>query len=173
MDTSFLVFLGLCVMGLVIRTIYELLKKAGRLNPKNKAVFTVVFVAMCMMLTSWFILCPSDPFHILLPDIARWIGLGMLIVGLGLAVGAFLQLRGLENINHLVTNGLFSKIRHPMYTGFILWIMGWVIYYGAVVSLVVGLVCIANILYWQRLEEEKLVSDFGEDYRRYRLGTWF
>ncbi len=36
-----------------------------------------------------------------------------------------IQLKGLENINHLVTTGLFSKIRHPMYDGFILWILGW------------------------------------------------
>ena len=82
-------------------------------------------------------------------------------------------MRGLENIDHLATNGLFSKIRHPMYAGFMLWIMGWVVFYGAAVSLIVGLVCVGNILYWRRLEEEKLASDFGEDYRRYRATTWF
>jgi len=39
-----------------------------------------------------------------------------------------------------------------------------VIYHGATASLAAGLICIANILYWRWLEEEKLASQFGEDY---------
>jgi protein-S-isoprenylcysteine O-methyltransferase Ste14 len=60
-----------------------------------------------------------------------------------------------------------------MYTGFILFIAGWVVRYGAAASLVVGLVCIGNILYWRRLEEGALEAQFGADYRIYRQGTWF
>jgi protein-S-isoprenylcysteine O-methyltransferase Ste14 len=108
-----------------------------------------------------------------LPDLVRWIGLGALIAGLGLALGALAQLRGVENIDHLVTGGLFSKLRHPMYAGFILWILGWAIFQGAAVSLVVGLVGIGNILYWRRLEEADMGSRYGQTYRRYCQGTWF
>jgi protein-S-isoprenylcysteine O-methyltransferase Ste14 len=45
--------------------------------------------------------------------------------------------------------------------------------YGAAASLVVGLVCIGNILYWRRLEEGALESHYGEDYQSYRRATWF
>jgi len=173
MSTIYLVFLGLCLVGLAIRTGYELLKRAGRVNPKDKLVFSAVFAGMILMLTSWFVMCPSDPWRVGLPAVVRWVGLSGLVAGLGMALAGMLQLRGLENIDHLVTNGLFSKIRHPKYAGFILRIAGWVIFYGAGLSLVVGLVCIGNILYWRRLEEEKLASDHGEDYRRYRATTWF
>jgi protein-S-isoprenylcysteine O-methyltransferase Ste14 len=58
---------------------------------------------------------------------------------MALAVGALIQLRGVENIKHMVTAGLFRKIRHPMYTGFILWIFGWSVYHGALLSLAIGL----------------------------------
>jgi len=173
MNTDYLVFLGLYLGSLVIRTSYELLKKAGRVNPKNMIIFAVVFAVMCLLWASWFSLCPLDPVRFALPDIVRWMALGLVIVGLGLAIGGVVQLRGVENIRHLVTTGLFSKLRHPMYTGFILWIVGWAIYHGAVVSLVMGCVGIGNILYWRRLEEENLESCYGEDYRRYRQGTWF
>jgi len=61
MSTIYLVFLGLCLVGLATRTGYELLKKAGRVNPKNRLVFSVVFAGMILMLTSWFVMCPSDP----------------------------------------------------------------------------------------------------------------
>jgi protein-S-isoprenylcysteine O-methyltransferase Ste14 len=88
-------------------------------------------------------------------------------------MGAVIQLRGLEDIDHLVKTGLFSKIRHPMYTGFILWIVGWGVYHNAVISLAAGMVGIGIILYWQGLEEAALESQFGEDYRAYRKETWF
>jgi protein-S-isoprenylcysteine O-methyltransferase Ste14 len=173
MLTTYLVLVGVCLVALAIRTGYELFKKAGKLDPQNKLVFAVVFVAMILMLLSWPLLSPLDPLHLSLPGVIHWLGLAALVVGLGLAVGGLLQLRGVENIDHLVTGGLYSRLRHPMYTGFVLWIVGWVLFHGAAVSLVAGLVCIANILYWGRLEESKMVSQFGDAYRRYRMRTWF
>ena len=173
MNTIYLVGLGMCLLGLVVRTSYELLKKAGKINAESWLVFAVVFVAMCLMLVSWPIMCSYDPIRLVSLGALHWIGLGAWIIGLGLAFGALIQLRGVENIDHLITTGLFSKFRHPMYLGFIFWIIGWVIYSGAVVSLVVGLVGIGNILFWRRLEEEKLVECYGEVYLKYRQGTWF
>ena len=173
MSTTYAVFLAFCLGGLVTRTSYELLKKAGKVNPRSKLVFSIVFVGMILMLTSWLGLCPADPWRTRLPEVLRVVGFGTSVVGLSIALGGWAQLRGLENIDHLVSSGLFSKIRHPMYTGFMFWILGWIVYYGAAVSLTVGLAAIANILYWRRLEEEKLALDFGEDYRRYRATTWF
>ena len=109
MNTDYLVFLSLYLSSLIIRTGYELLKKAGRVNPKSMIVFAVIFAVMCLMWVSWFSLCPLDPFRFALPDIVRWMALGAVIVGLGLAIGGVVQLRGLENIDHLVTTGLFSS----------------------------------------------------------------
>jgi len=173
MDSTFLLVAGLCLIGLAIRSGYELLKKAGKVDTKNTAIFAVVFVAMSLMLASWPVMCPLDPWRIAVPGVVRWLGLGMVTAAVALAVGALVQLRGLENIDHLVTTGLFSRIRHPMYTGFILFIAGWVVRHGAVASLVIGVVCVGNILYWRRLEEGALEAQYGEDYRSYRKGTWF
>jgi protein-S-isoprenylcysteine O-methyltransferase Ste14 len=173
MNTNYFAFLSLCLIGLAVRASYELLKKTGKVNQKSNTVIAIVFVGMCLMLSSWCFMCPLDPFRIRLPYIVKLIGLGMLITGLGIALGGLIQLRGMENIDHLVTSGLFSRIRHPMYTGFILWILGWVTCYGAAASLIVALVCIGNILYWRRIEEEKLLSAYGEAYLRYSEKTWF
>jgi len=173
MKTDYLVFLGLYFVGLIIRASYEQLKKIGRVNSKNLIIFTIVLLAMFLMWASWFSMCPLDPLQLDLPNIIRWIGFGTFLVGLGLSIGAVIQLKGVENVNHLVTTGLFSKIRHPMYVGFILWIFGWAIYHGAVISLFVGFVGIGNILYWQRLEERELKSHYGEVYLEYRKRTWF
>jgi protein-S-isoprenylcysteine O-methyltransferase Ste14 len=167
MKDTYPVVAGLCLIGLAVRTGYELLKKNGRLDTRNKAVFAVVFVAMCCMLASWPAMCPIDPVRLAAPGYLRWIGWGMVAVGLALVLGGLVQLRGLENIENLVTTGLYSRLRHPMYTGFILWILGWVLAFGAMVSLAIGIVCIANILYWRWLEESALRSQHGQEYLTY------
>ena len=71
MNNDYSIFLSLYLGSLIIRTGYELLKKAGRVNPKSKIIFAVVFVAMCLMWDSWFSLCPLDPFRLTLPDLVR------------------------------------------------------------------------------------------------------
>jgi protein-S-isoprenylcysteine O-methyltransferase Ste14 len=173
MDSTYFVVAGLCVTGVIVRTGYEQLKLAGNVDTKNRAVFAVVFMAMCVMLSSWPAMCPLDPRRVPVPTIVQALGLGAVTAGVTLAVGGLVQLRGLENIDHLVTTGLYSRLGHPMYAGFLLWIAGWIVVYGAVVSLAVGVVCIGNILYWRRLEERALESVYGEVYRVYRRRTWF
>jgi protein-S-isoprenylcysteine O-methyltransferase Ste14 len=173
MKTGYLLFVGLYFLGLMIRVVYEQLKKNDRVDPKNKTTFTIVFFAMCLLWVSWFNMCPLDPIQLSIPPVAKWTGFCTFLAGLVLAIGTVIQLRGVENINHLVTKGLFSKIRHPMYVGFILWIFGWAIYHGAIVSLFVGLAAIGNIFYWKRSEERELESVYGETYLEYRNRTWF
>lgn len=173
MNADYILLLGLYLGSVIVRTGYERLKKTGRVNPKSGRGFVVILMDMCLMWSAWFSLCPLDPSRIALPGIITWTGLGAFILGLALAVGALVQLRGVENIDRLVTTGLFSKLRHPMYAGFILWILGWAAYHGAVVSLVAGCVGIGNILYWRRLEEEHLEERYKKNYRSYRQRTWF
>jgi protein-S-isoprenylcysteine O-methyltransferase Ste14 len=107
------------------------------------------------------------------PDALRWAGLALVVVGWLLALGALAQLRGVENIDHLVTTGLFSRLRHPMYMGFVLWILGWAMFHGAAASLLPGLLGIMNVQHWRHLEDAKLETAYGETYRAYRDSTWF
>lgn len=173
MDNTYLVLAILFLMCLVIRSGYEILKDTHRVNPHNKTVFGLVFAAMCALWASWFSLCPIDPLPIDMPSGFRWIGLVLFAAGMILALGALFQLKGLENIDHLVTNGFFRRIRHPMYTGFVLWILGWGLFHSAVASLLLGLAGIANILYWRRLEDTRLQLQYGDAYLSYRRSTWF
>ena len=170
---SFLGLVALYLAALAVRTGYELLKKAGKVDPRNQALFFMILMDMIVLWASWFTACSMDPARLVLPAVARRAGLAVLVLGLVLAVGALIQLRGVENIDHLVTTGLFGVVRHPMYLGFILWILGWAVFQGSVVGLALGLVGIANILLWRRLEERHLEARYGDAYRTYRAGTWF
>ncbi len=125
------------------------------------------------MWVSWFGMCLLDPLALKIGSVFKWTGFALVILGILLAVAALVQLRGVENIDHLVTSGLFKRLRHPMYTGFILWILGWASYHGAILSFGIGAVGIANIIYWRHLEDGRLKEKYGEPYLRYREKTWF
>lgn len=173
MTIEFLVPVILFLLSLAMRYGYELLKDAQRIDPESRPIFAAIVTVMCILWVSWFNLCRLDPFQIQLPDLIRWFGFSIFAAGMVLAVGALIQLRGVENIDHLVTTGLFKKIRHPMYVGFIAWILGWSIFHGAIMSLAIGLIGIVSVLWWRRLEETRLEVQFGTSYQQYKLTTWF
>jgi protein-S-isoprenylcysteine O-methyltransferase Ste14 len=173
MDNGFLIPAVLFILCLAVRSVYELLKEAHKINLESKPIFAAIFTSMCILWVSWFMLCPNDPWKVNAPDWIRWAGLAMFIVGMMLAFGALFKLKGVENIDHLVTDGLFKKIRHPMYLGFIFWIVGWSLFHNAPVSLAIGVPGIISILWWRHLEEKRLEVQFGDKFHQYKLTTWF
>jgi protein-S-isoprenylcysteine O-methyltransferase Ste14 len=60
-----------------------------------------------------------------------------------------------------------------MYAGFILWIQGWIMWCGTGIRLISGIAAVGCMLYWRRLDEEKLVAVYGEEYRKYQQKTRF
>ena len=173
MKPGYLIFLIVFLAANAIRFAYEMLKRVGKVNSQNRPLFIFILLVMICLWVSWFTMCVQDPVYLKLPDVIVWLGFGVFAVGLLLAFGALFQLRGVENIDHLVTTGLFKKLRHPMYVGFISWIVGWAIFNGAGVSLAAGLVGIANIIYWRRLEDGHLAKTYGDEYLTYRSTTWW
>jgi protein-S-isoprenylcysteine O-methyltransferase Ste14 len=173
MDGTFLLFAILFVACLAIRGIYELLKEARRINPESRIIFSGILAVMILLWLSWFSLPEADPVPLGLPETVRWAGLAVVAMGTILAVGALVQLRGVENIDRLVTTGLFSRIRHPMYLGFICWLLGWSIVRDAGASFLIGLAGTGSVLWWRHLEEGRLERQFGDSYLQYRRTTWF
>jgi protein-S-isoprenylcysteine O-methyltransferase Ste14 len=73
----------------------------------------------------------------------------------------------------LVTTGLYSKFRHPIYLFGELAFAGLFIAWGKLIGfLYFVLVCAVQILRIRK-EEAVLEQAFGEEYRRYKASTWF
>jgi protein-S-isoprenylcysteine O-methyltransferase Ste14 len=73
----------------------------------------------------------------------------------------------------LVTRGLYSKIRNPIYV-FGSWVVaGGILVFGKPVGLLIFLILIPLQIWRAGKESAVLEAAFGEDYRIYRAGTWF
>jgi protein-S-isoprenylcysteine O-methyltransferase Ste14 len=73
----------------------------------------------------------------------------------------------------LITTGLYAKIRNPIYVFGSLTIIGFILFSGRPILLVLFLVVIPLQLVRARTEARVLEQQFGDDYRRYRAATWF
>lgn len=79
----------------------------------------------------------------------------------------------IKQSHRLVTEGVYEKLRHPMYTGF--WLMAsaqalFLANWAAGLSGMIGF----GFLFFSRIgpEEEMMEAAFGEDYRSYRKRSW-
>lgn len=75
--------------------------------------------------------------------------------------------------NHaLVTNGVYKRIRHPMYLSFWLWALGQALLIPNWIAGPLGLVAFYFIyLFRVKREEQQLVDYFGDEYKKYQKNT--
>jgi len=110
-------------------------------------------------------------------DTLRWIGFLLALIGLGGVVTARYTLGRSFSITpqarELVTRGIYSRIRNPIYV------------FGIVMLVGIFLVARQPLLWWlivplaigqfirARREARVLEQKFGDAYREYRARTWF
>ncbi|MDB4958552.1 MAG: hypothetical protein JWO36_6121 [Myxococcales bacterium] len=73
----------------------------------------------------------------------------------------------------LVTTGLYSKLRNPIYVFGSLMMAGMFLFAGQPILLLLFAIVVPMQLVRARTEARVLEDQFGDDYRRYRAGTWF
>jgi protein-S-isoprenylcysteine O-methyltransferase Ste14 len=110
-------------------------------------------------------------------NVRYFIGIGMAAVGFALWLTARIQIGQSFSIRararRLVTTGLYSKFRHPIY------LFGGVAYSGLFIAWgkLVPLLCFVLIypiyqILRLRKEERVLEEAFGEEYRQHKARTW-
>jgi protein-S-isoprenylcysteine O-methyltransferase Ste14 len=141
------------------------------MNNRNHYAFSIAqIVAVCALL--WFLFSLPKTW-----DLQRDIGTTLVVLGIiGLAVARYQLGRSFAiraEAYQLVTRGIYSKIRNPIY------VSGTILFAGIVLIIhkPVGWLLVLAIIVLQtvraRREARVLEAAFGDAYREYRRKTWF
>jgi len=103
------------------------------------------------------------------------IPLGLLIglTGFVILILSVKAKKGFDELDHLVTTGMYSKIRNPMYFGIILIHIGFPIAARSLLTLISAIIWIPLIFTWKYLEEQDLEKKLGAEYSEYKKRTMF
>jgi protein-S-isoprenylcysteine O-methyltransferase Ste14 len=136
---------------------------------KSNVISIVVFLLVLIFVGVHFGSQPWTP--------TRIAGVVIGLPSVALLVLARIQLGGSFSVGPkahvLVTHGLYSRIRNPIYVFGGLAIAGILLYMNQPLYLFLFVVLIPLQIYRARQEEKVLEARFGDEYRQYKSGTWF
>jgi protein-S-isoprenylcysteine O-methyltransferase Ste14 len=102
-------------------------------------------------------------------------GFGLAICGVGFSIWARLILGEnwsssptIKQDHTLIVTGPYRAVRHPIYTGFLIALLGSALQHGLVRSFLAVLTCAVGLYLKVSVEEDFMVQRFGEAYLRYR-----
>lgn len=107
----------------------------------------------------------------------RILGLAIVVIAIVLLTMARVTLGNSFSVTpqarKLVTTGIYSRIRNPIYVFSGIGIVGVALYFDKPVFLLLFVVLIPLQIMRARAEGRVLEERFGEEYRAYRARTWF
>ena len=153
----------------------EFFKKGEKEDPKEKMIGVALPTLIGFLII--FIAPYSDSHNILTingGDILRYFGLIIFLVGYIFMVWAplhlgkqFSWLVTVQEEHELVTDGPFRYMRHPRYSGIILWVFGVALTFLSIPGLVLAVLMSVLMLIRIPKEERMLHEEFGKEWEKF------
>jgi len=159
----------------------------GSGQPEWDRAFVIV---AAVVLVAWFVLMPLDAERLRWSHVAAWLQVAGGVVVVASLVLFFLTFREnsysspavrvqRERGHRVVSSGPYRYVRHPLYSGVVLFVLGTTLLLGSWTGFLLGVVIVAMVA-WRAVREERTLReglDGYEDYMsrvRFRLipGIW-
>jgi protein-S-isoprenylcysteine O-methyltransferase Ste14 len=92
---------------------------------------------------------------------------GIVLAVAGKAYGVGFLIREAKN-KHLIRSGLNAYVRHPLYFGILLFVIGFFLVSPNWKNLVFAVISVLYLIVGTLLEERKLMAEFGQEYVNYK-----
>jgi protein-S-isoprenylcysteine O-methyltransferase Ste14 len=76
-----------------------------------------------------------------------------------------------QRAGRLATTGLYARMRHPQYVGFVLVVFGFLLQWPTVLTIAMFPVLVTMYGYLARREEQDMEAQFGQAWRHYAART--
>ncbi len=174
MNSKFLIAFIVCLAGYIFHTVTQVFEHKGYKFAKLKTSQTILSVMIFIGYFGWGFMISSDPVTMNISNhVAIPLGLLIGLTGFMMFILSVRAKKGFDESDHLVTKGIYSKIRNPMYLGIILIHIGFPIAAKSLLTLVSAAIWIPLIFVWKSMEEQDLEKKFGEEYSEYKKRTLF
>jgi len=146
---------------------------------KSHGTFAAFTIALMTEMFGWplviFVLSPLFDVPLLAPKFFQSVGhwpatFGTSISLLGIALIAFGWTQ-IHRATGLVTTKLYRYIRHPQYTGVLLFTLGWILHWPTVVTLILWPILAGAYVWLAKQEEKQAMEEFGSAYLDYAATT--
>lgn len=101
----------------------------------------------------------------------HWLSDGAIVAGFILIGAAWDVIYKSQRARQLATTGPYAYLRHPQYAGFILIMVGFLLQWPTLLTLVMFPVLVTMYVRLARREEREVSAEFGEVYTRYAAKT--
>ncbi len=173
---------GLIALNIVIVLAFLALlpyRRSTKGTWKSKGAFAAFVIALMTEMFGWplvlFLLAPLVEVPRIAPAyfdaVGHWpagLGTALSFAGLALIAIGWHQIHRAEN---LVTTGLYRYMRHPQYTGIMLFTFGWILHWPSLITLVLWPILMAAYVWLALFEERQAQEEFGAAYTEYAQRT--
>lgn len=87
--------------------------------------------------------------------------------GFSLIAAAWQRLYEAQTRHELATGGVYARMRHPQYAGFILIMLGFLVQWPTILTLAMFPVLVVMYVKLAKAEEREAIAEFGDAYRNY------
>ena len=151
-------------------------KRTARAQSAGSRLLHIALAALAVIIgfTKLFQFSPlNQPFVPASPPFA-YTGVMLTLIGTGFAIWARFHLGGnwsgtvtVKKDHALVRRGPYAIVRHPIYTGFLLALLGTAVVWREVRVLVAIALVFAMLYLKMKMEEKFMLEEFGAEYREY------